>query len=161
MTDGEYFKIGKSCDPIKREKDFLISNLNVKLLCWGIGISESFLHQRYIQNKINGEWFYFDEKQINEISNLIKGVVSDVEKRPYNYNISITKNIQIVWIIKNNISYGFGKDKNLYNLKTGRKIKQTLNNRSVGYWIGKKFYSVSFLKQNDMLVRPKFFDVPF
>jgi hypothetical protein len=75
--------------------------------------------------------------------------------------ISISYAIEVVWEIKNISGYGFGIDKNLYNLKTGRKIKQTINSRSVGYWIGKKFYSVTFLKQNNMLKRPEFIDVPF
>jgi hypothetical protein len=78
-----------------------------------------------------------------------------------NHYISNSFVIEIVWILKNNNNYGWGKDKNLYNLKTNRKIKLTLNGRSKGYWINKKFYSVSFLKNNNMLIRPADFDVPF
>ena len=51
--------------------------------------------------------------------------------------------------------------KNLYNLKTGRKIKKTINNRSIGYWIGKKFYSITFLKNNQMLYIEKPEHYPF
>ena len=75
--------------------------------------------------------------------------------------ISNTCVIEILWEIKNIPEYGFGKDKNLYNIKTGRKIKLTLNNRSKGYWIKRKFYSCHFLKNYNMLVRPENFDLPF
>ena len=36
---------------------------------------------------------------------------------------SIIKHIEIVWLINGIDGYGFGDDKQLYNLKTGRKIK--------------------------------------
>ena len=75
-------------------------------------------------------------------------------------SISITYTIEIVWEIKNNPNYGFGKDKKLYNFITKREIKQTINNRCIGYWLGKKFFSVTFLKENEMLIRPEKFDLP-
>jgi len=75
-------------------------------------------------------------------------------------SISTTCTIEIVWEIKNNPDYGFGKDKKLYNLKTKREIIQTINNRCIGYWLGKKFFSVKFLKENNMLIRPEKFDLP-
>jgi len=74
--------------------------------------------------------------------------------------ISISCTIEIVYEIKNNPTYGFGKDKKLYNLISKREIKQTINNRCIGYWLGKKFFSVKFLKENNMLVRPEKFDLP-
>ena len=44
-------------------------------------------------------------------------------------------------------NYGFGTDKCLYNLKTNRKLKQSYNSGSIGYWFGKKFYSLRNLKK--------------
>ena len=73
--------------------------------------------------------------------------------------LSITKHIEIRWEILGIDGYGFGNDKNLYNLKTGRLIKKTINCYSYGYWIGKKFYTLNKLKS--MLVRPKYFNVSF
>lgn len=73
--------------------------------------------------------------------------------------LSITKVIEIRFEIKGVEGYGFGNDKQLYNLKTSNRIKQTINGRSIGYWIGKKFYSKNKLKP--LLVRPKHFDCPF
>lgn len=60
--------------------------------------------------------------------------------------ISVTYTIEIVWFIKSIEGYGFGKDKNLYNLKTCRQIKQSYNGGSIGYWIGKNFYTLKKLK---------------
>lgn len=54
--------------------------------------------------------------------------------------------IEIRWMIAGFDSYGFGTDKKLYNLKTGRALRQSYNSRSIGYWIGKKFYSLNKLK---------------
>ncbi len=74
-------------------------------------------------------------------------------------SITITKVIELTWQISGYDCYCFGKDKKLYNAKTGREIKKTLNGKSIGYWLGKKFYSLNRLKP--MLVRPKNYRVPF
>lgn len=42
--------------------------------------------------------------------------------------MTINKTIEIKWIIKDYLTYGFGVDKNLYNTKTNRQIKQVINN---------------------------------
>ena len=53
--------------------------------------------------------------------------------------MKIVKNIEIEFELKGVEGYGFGKDKNLYNLKTGRRKKHTMNNYTKGWWIGRKF----------------------
>jgi hypothetical protein len=73
--------------------------------------------------------------------------------------ISVTKYIEIAYIINGIDGYGFGKDKKLYNLKRCKEVKQTLNNSTKGYWIGRKFYT--FAKLSSLLVRPKSYGVPF
>ena len=70
-----------------------------------------------------------------------------------------SKVIEIKYVINGVDGYGFGKDYNLYNLKTGRIKKQTINVRSKGYWIGRKFYTLNKLKP--LLIRPKYHEVPF
>lgn len=60
--------------------------------------------------------------------------------------ISVVKVIETSFRIKGYPNYAFGSDKNLYNLKTGRMIKHTLNNRSKGYWIAGKFFSENKLR---------------
>jgi len=60
--------------------------------------------------------------------------------------ISVTKDIEIKWFITGYESYGFGIDKKLYNLKTNRELKQSMNCRSIGYWFGKKFLTLKAIK---------------
>ena len=60
--------------------------------------------------------------------------------------VSIIKHIEINWFIKGYDNYGFGTDKKLYNLKTNRELKQSMNCRSIGYWFGKKFLTLKSIK---------------
>ena len=60
--------------------------------------------------------------------------------------ISITKRIELVYKIRGYDYLCFGKDKNLYNIRTGKLKKRTLNNCTEGYWIGRKFYSLKVLR---------------
>ena len=71
----------------------------------------------------------------------------------------ITYTIEIIWLIKDFNGYGFGRDKHLYNLKTGRKLKQCYNSGSIGYWFGKEFKTLTSLKK--LLYKPKKEYCPF
>jgi len=73
--------------------------------------------------------------------------------------LSITYTIEIKWKIKGYESYGFGADKHLYNLHTGRRLKQCLNGGSIGYWISKQFITLKSLRK--LLYKPKFERLPF
>lgn len=73
--------------------------------------------------------------------------------------ITITKSINFKWKISFNDSYKWTTDNELYNTKTMRKIKKTVNGYSVGYWIGKKFYTLNKLKKH--LVKIKKTICPF
>lgn len=73
--------------------------------------------------------------------------------------ITITKVIELRWKIIGHDGYYFGLDKRLYNAKRGKEIKKTLNGRSIGYWIGRKFYSINKIKP--LLARPDNFNLPF
>lgn len=59
---------------------------------------------------------------------------------------SITYTIELVYQIKDAPGYSFGKDKHLYNTKTGRKLNQCLNGGSIGYWLNGKFYTLKKLR---------------
>lgn len=67
-------------------------------------------------------------------------------------SLTINYAIEITFYIKGYKQYAFGKDKNLYNIRTNRRIKQSYNNRCLGYWLGKDFYSLKKLR--GMLVKP-------
>jgi len=71
----------------------------------------------------------------------------------------IEKRIKIIWNIKDIENYGFGSDNIMYNLKTGISKKQCYKDGSIGYWIGKKFYSLSKLRL--LLYKPKKQILPF
>lgn len=55
---------------------------------------------------------------------------------------SIEISISVKWMVNGYPDYGFGEDKNLYNLKTNRRLKQSINGGSIGYWIGKQFITL-------------------
>ena len=61
--------------------------------------------------------------------------------------------VELRWQIKDKPHYKWSTCKRLYNLKTGREIKKTMKGRSVGYWIGKKFISISKMKNNVELIK--------
>lgn len=72
MFDGQYYKIGQSTQPEKRLKQIKTGNLNVELLCYGDKITEKYLHTRFYQNRINGEWFYLSNEQLQKAIQLIQ-----------------------------------------------------------------------------------------
>lgn len=56
------------------------------------------------------------------------------------------KVVDIIYKIKGFEKYGFGKDKNLYNLKTGRLVKLCLKGYTRGYNLNGKFISQKIIK---------------
>ena len=74
-------------------------------------------------------------------------------------SITITKTFELLWEISGMDGYCFASNKKLYNIKTGKEIRKTLNGGCVGYWIGKKFLSLN--KIRPLLIRPKLFKIPF
>lgn len=60
------------------------------------------------------------------------------------------KYISITYAVKYYLSfapkYKWLKDNTCYNAKTGRKIKQVVKNRCIGYIIDGKFYSLKYLR---------------
>jgi len=59
---------------------------------------------------------------------------------------SIINHYAIEWIIVGYAQYRVTSCGKVINIRTGRILKRTINNRSVGYWIGKKFYSLKSLR---------------
>ena len=50
--------------------------------------------------------------------------------------------------------YVWIKSGECFNTKTGNRIKQSEKGGSLGYWIGKKFYSLHKLKKDKLLRKP-------
>jgi len=72
------------------------------------------------------------------------------------YTIEIK--IRINWVLKDMPWYGWGDDKQLYNLRTNKRLKQTMNGGSIGYWFGKRFITLKALRP--MLVKCRLKNTP-
>lgn len=67
MFDGNLYKIGKSKNPEQRLKQLKTGNPRIELIAITDKIEEKFLHDRFYQNRVNGEWFLFDEIKLKSI----------------------------------------------------------------------------------------------
>lgn len=65
------FKIGKSINPYKREKQIRHMNPSFKLLAFGETpnqeVAEKYLHDKYANKRIIGEWFNLSPEDVSEI----------------------------------------------------------------------------------------------
>lgn len=59
-----------------------------------------------------------------------------------------TTKVDLFWKLDFAENYQFDKDGNCYNVKTGRKIKQTVVGYTVGYCINSKFHSLGKLRSS-------------
>jgi hypothetical protein len=63
--------------------------------------------------------------------------------------INLTKEYKLKWQLKNMPHYQITECSNIINMQTGKLLKRTINGGySVGYWIGKKFISLSKLNEH-------------
>lgn len=62
--------------------------------------------------------------------------------------IIISKSIVFNWKLDFTDLYKWTTTGQLYNTKTMREIKKTVNGYSVGYWINKKFWTLRNLKKH-------------
>ena len=67
--------------------------------------------------------------------------------------ISINKDIYIKWEISN---YGISINNEVYNLLTYKKIKQTMVNSSIGYYLNGRFRTLKYIKENCRLYKDKY-----
>jgi len=72
---------------------------------------------------------------------------------------TVTKSITFKWKLSFNDNYQWSNENKLYNVKTMREIKKTVNGYSIGYWINKKFYTLENLRKQ--LVKIEKLDYPF
>lgn len=91
--DGNYYKIGKSVNSKKRIENCKTSNPKIKLLGFGYGISESELHLRFKEKRVDREWFNLENNEVNfiikELSKPKKQTMNRTKKEPF----PITKRI--------------------------------------------------------------------
>lgn len=72
---------------------------------------------------------------------------------------TITKSIVFKWKTDFSDSYQWTTTGKLYNIKTMREIKKTVNGYSVGYWINKQFWTLKNLQKH--LVKIEQIKCPF
>ena len=72
--------------------------------------------------------------------------------------LSITKHIELRWQIKGT-PYRITKDGRVFNIRTGREKKRTVNGSTIGYWMGRKFHSLNAI--NAMTEKIKHDKCPF
>jgi len=73
-----------------------------------------------------------------------------------NQMTTITKSITFKWKLSFNDSYRWTQEGELYNARTMRKIKKTVNGYSIGYWISGKFYTLKNLKKSIVKIETEF-----
>jgi len=71
MTDGLYYKIGKSKHPGARAKEFSTGNAHCELLFYGTGRTEKQLHDLFRSFKVKGEWFKLKHWHVELIHRLL------------------------------------------------------------------------------------------
>lgn len=71
LYDGDYYKIGKSSQPDNRIHNLQTLNIRIIPVCYGLGVSEEFLHKRYAHRRVAGEWFELTKDEVGEIVAMI------------------------------------------------------------------------------------------
>ena len=59
--------------------------------------------------------------------------------------ISETKHIDLVWEVGD---YGISRSNDVFNIKTGKRLKQTMVNSSIGYYLYGKFRTIKWIRNN-------------
>lgn len=108
MYDGTYYKIGKSVDPEKRLKQLKTGNTKCKLVTYGQGVEEKYLHDYYFRNRVSGEWFNLTDAQVSNIKRLIEdgqSVSILPSKSKYGWRLSDEESIKIQRGIKKSLEF--------------------------------------------------------
>ena len=66
---------------------------------------------------------------------------------------TISINYALKWQYKLNNKYQWSECGKLFNTHTGKQIKKVVNGGSIGYWIGKKFITLTHFGQTIEMVK--------
>jgi hypothetical protein len=91
MFDGNYYKIGKSKNPLMRLKALKTGNPNIELLAYTDKIEEKYLHNRFFESKIGGEWFNLSKEKLKSLMNYFNHGKILIGKDGLNYCESVQK----------------------------------------------------------------------
>lgn len=149
-------KIGKSSNPNKRFKAIKTSNPCAELFFYSNEFTESYLHEIFKEKREVGEWFALDKYDLFDIVKDFKRIpkrlhysstIKDKKRKEYNAKQNKLLDFNFEYELKNNSNYKYTASGILVNTKTGNVIRKVLNGSSIGYWIGKNFYSVNTLRK--------------
>ena len=73
--------------------------------------------------------------------------------------ITISKTYKLKWQITGYENYKVSPCGKIFNVKSGKEIKRTLNGSTVGFWIKDKFFTLEKLRK--LLIKIEYSDCPF
>lgn len=96
LKSHDLYKIGKAINVEKRIKEFSTGNPSIELIKTIDGNCESYLHRKYKDKRVVGEWFQLTVEDIDEISNSsyeLKAVVTRDQDNSRDKNVLQVKKI--------------------------------------------------------------------
>jgi hypothetical protein len=91
MFDGSLYKIGKSKNPLTRLKALKIGNPSIELIAYTDKIEEKYLHNRFFESRVDGEWFDLSEEKLKSVINYFEHGKILIGKDGLNYCDSVQK----------------------------------------------------------------------
>lgn len=70
-----YYKIGRSKDPLHREKTLQAEQPDIELVCTCITDMEKELHRKYSYARLRGEWFDLSINDVKDIKDLFSSTI--------------------------------------------------------------------------------------
>lgn len=162
-------KIGKSKNPKVRLKQARIFNPKCELLFISMEHNESILHEKFIDKKINGEWFSLNKDDLFSITNSYKCIPKtlyytntkkDLLRKTINERL-IDSQLEFIYSFKEYPHIKVSKCRKIFNSKTGKRLKITINGGSIGVWVAPKVFIVKSKINNHIVLIPKKIHYPF
>ncbi len=118
MYDGRLYKIGRSMNVKSRLNSIKTSNPFCKLIHFGVGASESYLHERFSNKRVVREWFDLSKDEVDECVDLLQTNIKEIEieytkNNMYNYDTYV-------------LDFGKYRGRLLSSLKTSKELKYCL-----------------------------------
>lgn len=146
ITDGNYYKIGKSKDPIKRMKDMKTANPNISMICFSQYIPEKFLHDLFTNNRHEREWFKLDMLDVQLVKSLMSIHNQDQANILMRMSRNIIKKVEREKVKDKNFKYEASKPyeyKLTFGKYEGRRLKSMTNEAERNYlrWLYKTHFN--------------------
>ncbi len=118
MFDGRYYKLGQSSNVKKRFLSLRIANPEIKIICFGRGITEKNLHDEYETKRIKGEWY---DLNVNDVLDVIFKITGKRISKEAAINESFLdlnkKNREVI------LRFGKYNGCDIYKMKSGEELR--------------------------------------